>query len=100
MKKINFKIAAFVLGTGLAMVTGFSSFTKAKRDTTYTFAHIAHSTSNLKTDYVFRSDLAGCNESSNICTADWSQSTVPAEGSHPASDAVEVDRSSGDYQGM
>jgi hypothetical protein len=95
----NFKKIAFGMLVG-ALALGFSSFTNAKRNTTYTFAHIAHSTSNLKSDYKFRSDLAGCDESTNICTSDWSQSVAPTEGSSPAANAVQVDINDGNYQGM
>ncbi|WP_158993862.1 hypothetical protein [Mucilaginibacter sp. L196] len=94
----NFKKIALGLLVG-ALAIGFSSFTNAKRNTTYTFAHIAHSTSNTKADYKYRGDLAGCDESTNICTADWSQSTVPTENSNPSPSASEVDTNPGDYQG-
>ncbi|MBB6131717.1 hypothetical protein [Mucilaginibacter lappiensis] len=98
----NFKQVALGLIAG-ALAIGFSAFTNPSsnnRLTTYTFAHPAKSTSNNRTDFVYRSNLAGCSSSANICTGDWSQTAAPAEGANPAINATPVTVNSGNYTGM
>lgn len=97
-KMKNFKQIAFGLLVG-ALALSFSAFTTAKRADTYSFVHVANTTSNLRTDYIFRANQAGCNEGSAICKADWTQASAPAEGSNPALTAVQGDIENGDYQG-
>lgn len=101
----NLKQIALGLIAG-AMVIGFSSFVngpiKSKKGfTTYVFTHPVHSNSDTRADYIYSSDPNGCAQSSvNICTAEWSQSTAPADGQQPAPSATELAGSQvkGNYQ--
>jgi hypothetical protein len=100
----NFKKIALSLLVGV-MAVAFSSFTNnaaifrsKSASTTYTFVHPVHGTSNTKADYEYTSDPQGCTNSTNICSATWNQSEVPTEGSNPASDAVEVAITDGNYK--
>ncbi len=87
-----------------AMAISFSAFKNAKTTNSgfasYTFVHPAHSSSNLRTDYIFRADPDDCTQSVNNCKAVWSQSTAPAEGDNPATTAVEGTITPGNYQGQ
>lgn len=99
----NFKQLALGLLVG-AMAIGFSSFTAQKShvkkdDDSYSFVHVAHSTTNGRLDYKFRGTQAGCVESSNNCTSDWTQSSAPSEGDSPILGATQDDIQEGDYQG-
>lgn len=94
----NLKQIALGLMVG-ALAIGFSAFTNSKATKagfgSYTFVHPVHSASNLRTDYIFRADPDDCTQSVNNCKAVWTQSTAPAEGDNPASNAVEgTDRKS------
>jgi hypothetical protein len=99
----NFKQIALGLMIG-AMAIGFSAFTNAKsnkaRFGSYTFVHITHSASNLRTDYIFRGTPDDCVASANNCKAVWTQTAVPSEGDNPATNAVESSITPGDYQGL
>jgi hypothetical protein len=101
----NFKQIAFGLMVG-AMAIAFSAFTtgpsKSKNGlANYVFTHPAHSNSDTKVDYIYESDPNGCSQSTtNICTAQWSQSTAPTNGQQPSTSATEVSgsQSLGNYQ--
>ena len=97
----------YLLGTfAIVLAIGFSAFTTKKthepklRFGDYVFVHLAHSTSDTRTDYVFRATPAGCEESGNICKSIWTQSTPPTtEGENPLSTAVQGTKTFGDYSG-
>ena len=99
----NFKKIAFGLLVGI-MAIGFSAFTNAKvtpkngQLTNYIFVHPAANSNGAKSQYIYDSTPGGCNTSTNLCRATWSQSEVPDEGDNPASDATLVSTSSGTYQ--
>jgi hypothetical protein len=99
----NLKQIALGLMVG-ALAIGFSAFTNSKATKagfgSYTFVHPVHSSSNLRTDYIFRADPDDCTQSVNNCKAVWTQSTAPAEGANPASNAVEGTITPGNYQGQ
>lgn len=101
MKKSNFSfpLAAFVLGTVLALT---SAFTPGSKLTQYRFFRISGSAASLdKADYIYRPN-GGCDANqSSYCSAVWDQSTAPAVNDHPAASATLVQGSviPGDYNG-
>lgn len=86
-----------------------SAFTTAKADAPkenngafadYTFVHVAHTTTNNRTDYIYRASPSNCGTSTtNICKSVWSQSSTPADGANPAADAVQGTIQNGNYLG-
>lgn len=99
----NFKKTALGLIVG-AMAIGISAFTNAHTNkskagfSSYLFVHSAHSTSNLRTDYVYTSNPNDCTASTDNCKSLWSQSSAPAEGANPATNAIQGTITQGDYQ--
>ncbi|NHA03278.1 hypothetical protein G7092_05715 [Mucilaginibacter sp. HC2] len=99
----NIKQIALGLIVG-ALAIGFSSFTAVRKlpPQTFEFVHLAHSTSNLRTDYVYRSAPAGCDNSLNNCSSLWNENITgtPSEGDNPIPSATQVQITPGDYKGQ
>jgi hypothetical protein len=98
----NFRKIALGLLT-IVLAISASAFTNAKshgKATSYTFVHLAKSTSNLRTDYIFRTSPAGCASSTNNCKSIWTQDVAPNVGDNPDPSAVQGAITQGNYLGM